>query len=126
MPQRRTVKGSILQLLHETPRRYSDFLRELGRPDKTIYVTLKQLLATGLIAKERDGMYAITEQGKAVLVQLELEETAGDLVRKLGHEKAGTVRRCLEELLADHTPKDSPKRSERRGELIQLLADAFN
>jgi DNA-binding PadR family transcriptional regulator len=126
MPQRSTVRGSILQLLDGAPRRFSDFSRELGRPDKTVYVALKQLLAAGLIAKEADRKYLITEQGKAVLSELGLEETAGDLVKKLGPGKARTVRRCLEALLAGDTSEDSPNRFERRRELVQLLVDAFN
>jgi DNA-binding PadR family transcriptional regulator len=126
MPHRSTVRDSILQLLDGAPRRFSDFLRELVRPDKTIYVALKQLIAADLIAKDGDGKYLITEQGKAVLLELRLEETVGDLVRKLGPEKAGTVRRCLEALLADDTSEDSSKRFERRRELTQLLVDAFN
>ena len=67
MSRRSTVRDSILQLLDGAPRRYSDFVRELGKPDKTMYVALKQLFAAGLIAKERDGSYLITHQGLAVL-----------------------------------------------------------
>ena len=115
-----------MQLLDGAPRRFSDFSRELRRPDKTVYVALKQLLAAGLIAKEADRKYLITEQGKAVLSELGLEETSGDLVKKLGHEKARTVRRCLEALLAEDTSEDLPRRCERRRELIESLVDAFD
>jgi predicted transcriptional regulator len=86
--RRRTVKSSILRLVDESPKRYSEILRELRRPEKTVYVSLKQLLAAGLIRKEPDVGYVITEQGRAALVEEELEETAADLVKKLGAEKA--------------------------------------
>jgi DNA-binding IclR family transcriptional regulator len=100
--RRRTVKNSILQLLDETPRRWSDIQRVLVGPDKTIYVSLKQLLAAGLVRKEPDAGYGITEQGTAALVEEGLEGTAVDIVRELGPEEARTVRWCLAELLAKH------------------------
>ncbi len=106
----RTVKSSILRLVKEGPARYSEIQRELGRPDKTIYVSLKQLLAAGLIGKDRDGAYMITGRGRAALVEEELEETAVDLVEKLGPERAGLVRQWLEELLAEHASEGSCKR----------------
>ncbi len=119
---RRTVKSSILRLVDESPKRYSEILRELGRPEKTIYVSLKQLLAAGLIRKEPDLGYVITEQGRRALVEEELEETAADLVKKLGLEKAQRVRQCLEGLLAGQTSSYPANRAE----LIDLLADAFS
>jgi predicted transcriptional regulator len=100
--RRRTVKSSILRLVEEVPRRYSEIERELGRPDKTIYVSLKQLLAAGLIRKDREGTYVITRQGRAAIVKEELGETAVDLVEKLGPERASVVRQWLDELLAEH------------------------
>jgi len=90
-------------------------IRGLGRPDKTACVSLKQLLAAGLIRKERDRTYLITEQGKAALVEEELEETAVDLVEKLGPERARTVRRCLAELLVEHASEHSPGETIREG-----------
>jgi len=68
----------------------------------------------------------IIDQGRVVLSAVDLEKTADDLVKKLGPEKAGTVRRCLESLLDEDTLEDLPQRPERRRELIQLLVDAFN
>ncbi len=125
MPHQRTVRGSVLRLLEKAPRRYSDLTRELGKPDKTIYIALKQLSAAGHVAKNGNGTYLITEEGRAALVELELEETARDLVKKLGPERGATVRRCLEALVAD-TQEDLPGRLERRRELVLLLVDAFN
>ena len=120
--RKRTVKSSILRLVDESPKRYSEIQRELGRPDKTIYVSLKQLLTAGLIRKEPDAGYVITEQGRAALVEEELEETAAALVEKLGPEKAKSVKHCLEGLLADRPSNDWPKRAE----LVHLLVDAFS
>ena len=120
--RKRTVKSSILRFVDESPKRYSAIVRELGRPEKTIYVSLKQLLAAGLIWKEPDAGYVITEQGRAALVEEELEETAADIVRDLGPEKARRVRQCLEGLRAGRTSRDPPNIAE----LIHLLADEFS
>ncbi len=109
----KTVKSSILLLVEGAPRRYSEILRELGRPDKTIYVSLKQLLAAGLVEKEREGTYLITDPGRAALVEEELEETAVDLVEKLGPGRASVVRLWLEELLAGYASEGSCKRLAR-------------
>ena len=50
-----TVKLSMLVLLDESPRRYSDFLKELGRPDKTIYVSLLALAESGWLRSRAAG-----------------------------------------------------------------------
>ena len=49
-----TVRGSMLLLVHDAPRRYSEFVRELGRPDKTVFENLRTLQQTGLVAKTGD------------------------------------------------------------------------
>jgi DNA-binding PadR family transcriptional regulator len=121
-----TVKCSILQLVSESPKRYSEILRELSRPDKTIYVSLKQLLAAGHVRKVPKTGYVITEKGKAALVEEELETTAVELVEKLGPEKARAVKRCLEELLAERAMGDFAKRSDRKREALRQLAAGFD
>ena len=57
-----TVRGSMLLLVHDAPRRYSEFVRELGRPDKTVFENLRTLQQTGLVAKTGD-KYTITKTG---------------------------------------------------------------
>ncbi len=121
----RTVKSSILGLVKEAPRRYSEIQRELGRPDKTIYVSLKQLIASGLIRRMPDGAYAITNRGKAALIEAELGETAAEIVTKVGPEKARAVKRCLDELLAQCGPTNSEYGSKAKIELFNRLALAF-
>jgi hypothetical protein len=61
-----TVKVSMLVLLEESPRRYSEFSKELGRPDKTVFVSLMALQRNGCVAKV-DDRYFITEAGKREL-----------------------------------------------------------
>jgi DNA-binding HxlR family transcriptional regulator len=61
-----TVRDSMLLLVHEAPRRYSEFVRELGRPDKTIFENLRSLQQTGLVAKTVD-RYTITKAGEKEL-----------------------------------------------------------
>lgn len=61
-----TVKVSMLVLLEESPKRYSEFSKELGRPDKTIFVSLMALQRSGCVAKVGD-RYFITEAGKRKL-----------------------------------------------------------
>ncbi len=64
------VKVSLLQLLEVEPKRYSDVVRELGRPDKTIYVTLAALVDSKLVAKNDEGKYILTDAGKRELERI--------------------------------------------------------
>ncbi|HEV2139336.1 MAG TPA: hypothetical protein VGR53_10900 [Nitrososphaerales archaeon] len=57
------VKASVLELLAKEPRRYSEIVRELGRPDKTVYVTLTALSKAKLVAKDDEGRYVLTDTG---------------------------------------------------------------
>ena len=66
MPNGDTVRDSMLLLVQEAPRRYSEFVRELGRPDKTIFENLKSMQQIGLLAKTGD-RYAITKAGEKEL-----------------------------------------------------------
>jgi hypothetical protein len=62
----RTVKSSILRLVEEAPRRYSEIQRNLGRPDKTVFVNLRALRQSGFVTKVGD-RYTITEEGSREL-----------------------------------------------------------
>ena len=62
----RTVKSSILRLVEEAPRRYSEIQRKLGRPDKTIFVNLRALRQSGFVTKAGD-RYTLTEEGSREL-----------------------------------------------------------
>ncbi|MDG6926738.1 MAG: hypothetical protein JRN09_09330 [Nitrososphaerota archaeon] len=61
-----TVRDSMLLLVQEAPRRYSDFVSELGRPDKTVFENLRTLQQAGLVAKTGD-KYTITKTGEKEL-----------------------------------------------------------
>jgi DNA-binding HxlR family transcriptional regulator len=59
----------------EGPLRYSDFMQKLGKPDKTIYVTLKELVGIGLVRKDSDsGKYFLTDVGRQELRVATLKE----------------------------------------------------
>ena len=79
MQSRGTVKDSILWLLNESSKRYSDFLRELGRPDKTIFVSLRTLQGSGRVAKIVSN-YFITEADKRELRRQSLRRLVDILV----------------------------------------------
>ena len=66
MSQEVPVKVSVLDLLSKQPRRYSEIVRELGRPDKTVFVTLNALVDQKLVAKIVDdsGRYELTDAGR--------------------------------------------------------------
>jgi DNA-binding PadR family transcriptional regulator len=74
-----TVKVSMLVLLDESPRRYSEFSRELGRPDKTVFVNLMALQRNCWVEKVGD-RYSITEAGKRELRRQSLRRLVDILV----------------------------------------------
>jgi len=64
-------RGQMLLLLaRETPLRYTDFRRRLGRPSITIWKSLLNLQGKGLIMKDRSGGYTLTPRGYFVALQL--------------------------------------------------------
>ena len=72
------VKVSLLELLEKEPRRYSEIVRELRRPDKTVYVTLNALAEDELIAKDEaeGGKYELTERGRQELERIRFVRVA--------------------------------------------------
>jgi|GEM_PF-3316539 len=73
-----TVKVATMELLEKEPRRYSDLVRELGRPDKTVYVTLTALAESRLISKDEEGRYGLTEAGRRELERIRFVRVAGE------------------------------------------------
>jgi DNA-binding PadR family transcriptional regulator len=72
-PSRRPVKMRLLILLEKGgPKRYSELVRELKKPDKTVYTTLKALVTLKLAAKAEDGKYVTTDKGKEELKRMML------------------------------------------------------
>jgi len=68
-----TVKHELLRLLSiKNVARYTEIKEELGRPDRTIYVTLLELQKKGLITKAKDkhGAYILTDLGILELAKL--------------------------------------------------------
>ncbi len=70
------VKVSLLELLTKEPKRYSDLVRELGRPDKTVYVTLTALSDMKLVAKDGEGRYILTDMGRRELERMRFVRVA--------------------------------------------------
>jgi DNA-binding transcriptional ArsR family regulator len=60
------VREAILKILAGKSPRYSELVRELGRPDKTVFVNLRDLRGKGLVTK-KDDRYSITEMGRREL-----------------------------------------------------------
>jgi DNA-binding PadR family transcriptional regulator len=73
-----TVKVSVLELLEKEPRRYSDVVKDLGRPDKTIYVALTGLAESKLISKDEEGKYGLTDAGRRELERIRFVRVAGE------------------------------------------------
>ncbi len=71
-----TVKISVLELLENEPRRYSDLVRDLGRPDKTIYVALTGLAESKFISKDEEGKYGLTDGGRRELERIRFVRVA--------------------------------------------------
>ena len=69
---KRPVKMSILAILERGPKRFSELVKELKRPDKTVYVTLKQLVGMRLVSKNEQGEYVATEPGRRALERMRL------------------------------------------------------
>lgn len=69
---RQPVKTSLLSLLEKGARRYCELVKELERPDKTVYVTLKKLVAMKLVSKNGEGKYGLTEAGRQELERMRL------------------------------------------------------
>lgn len=74
------VRDRTLELLSEESRRYTELVNELERPDKTIFVTLRDLQQEGLVQKNQEGKYELTKKGLQVL---ELNRETVKLGRKL-------------------------------------------
>jgi DNA-binding PadR family transcriptional regulator len=73
-----TVKVSVLELLEKEPRRYSDVVKDLGRPDKTIYVALTGLTESKLVSKDGEGRYVLTDAGRRELERIRFVRIAGE------------------------------------------------
>ncbi len=86
----KTVKDAILQLLYHapTPLRFTDIMNGVRRPNRTVYVSLKELTQKGLVSNA-DHRYSLTSEGKGeyekkrVFTQLNLyldqtHQTLGD------------------------------------------------
>ncbi len=97
-----TVKVATLELLEREPKRYSDLVRELGRPDKTVYVTLAALSDSKYISKDGEGRYIITDTGRRELERarfVRLAEEEDDLGIILNTKMAIALGRCYDLLL---------------------------
>ena len=97
-----TVKVAMLELLEKEPKRYSDLVRELGRPDKTVYVTLAALSDSTYISKDGEGRYIITDTGRRELERVRfvrLAEEEDDLGIILNTRMAIALGRCYDLLL---------------------------
>ncbi len=92
------VKVSLLQLLEAEPKRYSDVVRELGRPDKTVYVTLVALVDSKLVAKNDEGKYILTDAGERELERIRfvrMAEEEDDIENYLEHADGDSVGQVL-------------------------------
>ncbi len=70
-----------------TPRRYVELLKLTNLSDRGLRVALKKLLNQGLITKNKDGLYILTEEGKRLVEELEAYELAGRLIKLVGADK---------------------------------------
>ena len=61
-----------MNLLEDGPKRYSELVRLLKRPDKTVYVTLRALASSNLAAKDAAGKYGLTDKGRQELIRTRL------------------------------------------------------
>ena len=92
-----TVKERILTLLKEEKQlRYSDFVKRLEKPDKTIYVSLKELLKNNLVRKNERGVYELTEEGRKLAEELEVYRLLREVLERVDIE---IVRKNLEKIL---------------------------
>ena len=73
-----TVKVSVLELLEKEPKRYSELVRDLGRPDKTVYVALTGLAESRFISKDEEGKYGLTDAGMRELERIRFVRVAGE------------------------------------------------
>lgn len=70
------MKVATMELLEKEPKRYSDLVRELGRPDKTVYVTLAALSDSKLVSKDEEGRYVLTDEGRRELERVRFVRVA--------------------------------------------------
>lgn len=62
-----TVKDRILELLDQKPpQRFTDVMNELGKPNRTVYVSLKELVKKGLVSIT-EHKYSLTDEGRSTL-----------------------------------------------------------
>jgi DNA-binding PadR family transcriptional regulator len=73
-----TVKVSVLELLEKESKRYSDLVKDLRRPDKTIYVALTGLAESKFISKDGEGRYILTDAGRRELERIRFVRVADE------------------------------------------------
>lgn len=98
-----TVKDQVLYTLLDGDKRYSELMVMLGKPNRTIFVNLQELIARGLVSKPARGTYAITKKGEAfaeefvvqkqAVVDLILEKDLARSKKGLGDELVRRLRR---------------------------------
>ena len=64
MTDERTVRDEILDVLNDGPLRYSEIVKRVQRPDKTVFVNLNGLDEEGYVKKNVAGQWEITLVGK--------------------------------------------------------------
>ncbi len=65
-------------MLEKEPRRYSELVRDLGRPDKTVYVALTGLAESRFILKDEQGKYGLTDAGRRELERIRFVRVAAE------------------------------------------------
>ena len=123
------VKVSLLQLLEAEPKRYSDVVRELGRPDKTVYVTLVALVDSKLVAKNDEGKYILTDAGERELERIRfvrMAEEEDDIGIISNTRTAIALGRCYDLLfdiryLLSRTPKAEGEDRRAVGERMNVI-----
>jgi len=61
----RGVKDDILCLLWDGDRRFTELMRLLGRPNRTVYTNLEKLRKGGLVKRVERGLYGLTRKGRS-------------------------------------------------------------
>jgi len=85
-------REALLKALKDGPKRFGELKRAAGFSDYGVYKALKDLEGAKLVQRLEDGGYALTEEGRRLVEEIEVGELARELARKLGPE---AVKSCL-------------------------------
>jgi DNA-binding HxlR family transcriptional regulator len=86
-----TVKERILELLYQkSPRRFTEIMNTVEKPNRTVYVSLRELERQTLVVR-KDHMYSISKTGSHIFMKGKMIKEIGQSLEPADYERAVPV-----------------------------------